>query len=104
MATKITVDDFKQAYEEVRRDEEMHKFVKHVVAYAAINVLLAVMNFIYSPGVLWFFYPLLGWGIVIAVHYLEAVMWVDTHTQETLAHTENRAIAFKKRVEASMKK
>ncbi len=43
-------------------------FYKHLAAYLLVNFMLLVINLLTSPGHLWFFYPLLGWGIGIAFH------------------------------------
>jgi hypothetical protein len=36
--------------------------------YIVINLLLFLINMIFSPATLWFIWPLLGWGIAIALH------------------------------------
>jgi uncharacterized membrane protein len=36
--------------------------------YLAVNALLYLINMITSPDTLWFFWPLMGWGIGIALH------------------------------------
>lgn len=40
----------------------------HLILYIAVNLLLIVLNFTLSPDKLWFYWPLLGWGIGIAMH------------------------------------
>jgi hypothetical protein len=40
----------------------------HAVVYAAVNVLLIVVNALTWSGYPWFVYPLLGWGIGLAAH------------------------------------
>lgn len=36
---------------------------KDVIIFLLVNLLLIVINIITNPDVLWFIYPLLGWGI-----------------------------------------
>ena len=43
-------------------------FQIHLAAYVAVNLLLIVVNLLTTPTVLWFFWPLLGWGIGILAH------------------------------------
>ena len=43
-------------------------FRHHLITYAAINLLLLVVNLLFTPEHLWFFWPLLGWGIGIVAH------------------------------------
>jgi hypothetical protein len=40
----------------------------HFITYIAVNVLLLVINLATSPHRLWFYWPLLGWGIGILGH------------------------------------
>jgi hypothetical protein len=40
----------------------------HLALYIAVNLLLIVLNFTLSPNKLWFYWPLLGWGIGIIAH------------------------------------
>ncbi|HDM36482.1 MAG TPA: 2TM domain-containing protein, partial [Candidatus Syntrophoarchaeum butanivorans] len=53
-------------------------------------------NFIYSPEAIWFFYPLIGWGIGISMHYLFGVRWVEKELEEREAKAEYRAREMKK--------
>jgi hypothetical protein len=41
--------------------------------------------------VLWFFYPLIGWGIGVAAHYLFGVRWLGKTLIEKEAKAEYRA-------------
>ena len=50
------------------RIEELRGFYAHLAAYGAVNVFLLLINLITSPGSLWFIFPLLGWGIGLAIH------------------------------------
>jgi uncharacterized membrane protein len=43
-------------------------FQIHLAAYVAVNLLLIAINLLTTPTVLWFFWPLLGWGIGILAH------------------------------------
>jgi hypothetical protein len=43
-------------------------FQIHFAAYVAVNLLLIVVNLLATPGVYWFYWPLLGWGIGIVAH------------------------------------
>ena len=40
----------------------------HAACYVAVNLLLVAINLIFSPLVIWFFYPLLGWFAGLAIH------------------------------------
>ena len=45
-------------------------FLIHLAAYLSVNFLLLVINLLTTPNELWFYWPLLGWGIGILAHGL----------------------------------
>jgi len=56
---------YREAKQKVAR---LRGFYTHLVVYVAVNILLFLINTIVSPDTLWFIWPLLGWGIGVAVH------------------------------------
>lgn len=50
------------------RVTKLRGFYIHLAVYFVINLLLFLINIIGSPTTLWFFWPLLGWGIAVAIH------------------------------------
>ena len=38
--------------------------------YVVVNLLLFAINMIASPDGLWFIWPLMGWGVGVAIHAL----------------------------------
>jgi len=42
-------------------------FRYHLLAYVLVNAILIVVNLMH-PDHLWFYWPLIGWGIGIAAH------------------------------------
>ena len=45
-------------------------FRYHLIIYAVVNALLIIINLSTTPDKLWFYWPLLGWGIGILAHGL----------------------------------
>lgn len=43
-------------------------FFIHLAVYIAVNVLLIAVNLLTVPEHLWFYWPLLGWGIGVIAH------------------------------------
>jgi hypothetical protein len=43
-------------------------FYVHISVYVIVNLGLLLINMMASPGRLWFFWPLVGWGIAIVLH------------------------------------
>ena len=55
----------------VKRVEAKLHFYMHTAVYIAISFLLFVINYKTSPEYYWFKWPLLGWGVAIAIHALK---------------------------------
>ena len=43
-------------------------FYHHLTVYVLVNAGLVGINLLASPGKLWFYWPMLGWGIWLALH------------------------------------
>ena len=97
MAEEISLEEYKKAYREITAEKEKRGFLTHLVVYILVNLMLIVINFVYSREVIWFFYPLIGWGIGISVHYLNAVRWIEKWLKEEEAKAEYRIKESKKK-------
>jgi len=71
-------------------EEGKRGFSVHLVVYVLVNAMLIAINFIYSPEVIWFFYPLICWGIGISMHYLFGVRRIEKDLKEREAKAEYR--------------
>lgn len=91
MMEGITLKDYERAETEVRAKEGRMSFFVHATVYVLVNILLLVINLVFVPQVLWFFYPLIGWGIGLTMHFLFAVLWVGRETEEWQARVEYQA-------------
>ena len=60
-----------EAYERAsKRVAAKMSFFIHLTIYVVINLLLVVINLVTSPGHLWFYWALFGWGIGLFFHGL----------------------------------
>ena len=50
------------------RETALRGFYGHLSVYVIVNLGLFLINMTTSPGSLWFVWPLMGWGIAIALH------------------------------------
>jgi len=91
------LEEYKKAYREVVSEEEKRVFLIHLVVYVLVNAMLIAINFIYSPEAIWFFYPLIGWGIGITIHYLSGVRWIQKELEEKEAKAEYKAREAKRK-------
>ncbi len=48
--------------------EEIKGFYGNLTAYIVINIFFLILNLKTSPEHLWFFWPMLGWGIGVIFH------------------------------------
>jgi hypothetical protein len=54
------------AYQRAKRHvAALRAFYLHLAVYVLVNVFLFLINILTSPRSLWFYWPLLGWGIAI---------------------------------------
>ena len=61
----------KELYELAKkRVERKKKFYKHLNTYLVMTIFFVLLNMFTSPGRWWFIFPVLGWGIGIALEYL----------------------------------
>ncbi len=68
---KSTEKHDQEVYEKAKkRVEEMRSFYSHLFVYLAVNMGLFLLNIITSPRHLWFYWPLIGWGIGLSIHGL----------------------------------
>lgn len=51
-----------------KRVEEIKGFYGNLIAYVVVNLGLLILNLVTSPEVLWFFWPLFGWGLGVFFH------------------------------------
>ncbi|MBI5917105.1 MAG: 2TM domain-containing protein [Bacteroidetes bacterium] len=54
-----------------KRVKAKKEFYQHLMSYAIVNGFLMALNLIVSPGYFWFIFPLLGWGVGLAFHYVD---------------------------------
>ena len=60
-----------QAYQSAKkRVESKMGFYTHLSVYVAVILFLVVINLLTSSGSIWFHWPMLGWGIAVAIHAL----------------------------------
>jgi 2TM domain len=65
-----------QEYERYQRAkkqvEQIKGFYGGLISYVVVNIFLVFINLKYSPEYLWFFWPMLGWGIGVVFHGIKA--------------------------------
>ena len=85
--------DNQASYEQAKKQVQQIKgFYKHFAVYVLVNALLLLINILTSPNLLWFYWPLLGWGVGVAMHWASAFIgggflgkdWEDRKIKELM--------------------
>ena len=61
-------EEIRKAKKKVKAKKE---FYQHLMAFVIVNFFLLALNLVTSPFNWWFHFPLLGWGIGLAFHYVD---------------------------------
>jgi uncharacterized integral membrane protein len=72
----------------LRRVRRVKGFYAHLVSYILVNLLLFLINIMTTPDILWFYWPLFGWGIGIVMHGLFVFgfgLWLGQEWEEKKA-------------------
>lgn len=64
------------------RVERKIKFKRNLFSYIVVNVILAAVNFMFTPDYWWFLWVLFFWGIGVLVDFLKAYLLVDIYDSE----------------------
>jgi hypothetical protein len=70
-------------------------FTAHAIVYVMVMAALIILNLAFLTGFLWFIIPLVGWGIVLALHYL-FLRRARNADGDRQARTEQRAATAKR--------
>lgn len=69
------MDNYNQDYERYQKAKEQVKEIKgfysHLVVYLCVIGFLVFINLKYSPEHIWFYLPMMGWGIGLLFHGLK---------------------------------
>ena len=94
----------REQYESARkRAKEIKEFYSHLLSYVVVNLFLMALNLLTSPDHLWFFWPMFGWGIGIAVHAMKTFNlmpflgkdWEERKLKEFMEEEERRKNKYK---------
>lgn len=56
-----------------KRVEELRGFYMHLLTYLIINLGLFLID-VLTPGGPWFYWPLIGWGVVVLLHGINVLL------------------------------
>ena len=72
---------YRETRKAIEKARAIRIFVSHIIAYVIGNIFLAVWNgltyYVLEDDTLWFYLPLLFWGVGVIIHYLQSVALFD---------------------------
>ena len=92
VSEKETDED--KAYERAqKRVKELKSFYGNLISYCIVIPFLIILNLITSPRDIWFYWPMLGWGIGLVAHGASVFAigkgWEDKKIREILEKQNN---------------
>ena len=74
----VTLVDYQKANRKMKMDQTKIGFKVHLTVYILVNILLIKVNLLFVSAFYWFVFPLIGWGIGVAMHYTFGVRRFET--------------------------
>jgi hypothetical protein len=90
-SSNVTLERYKEVYRDMMIRREKKAFIIHALAYVIGSSVLTAINLVFVPQVLWFIFPLVGWGSGLAVHYYLGVRTALRRIQRDELMAENIA-------------
>lgn len=65
-----------------KRVERKIKFKRNLYSYIFVNIILAIVNLVFTPEYWWFLWVVFFWGIGVLVDFLKAYVLFDKFDSE----------------------
>ncbi len=97
----IEMRDEREALARVQQKQRKRRrrFWRSLGTFAVVNAFLFAIDYL-TPGGPWFYWPLLGWGLMVALHGLRVLPPMSEDMQRELVEEEKRRIARQRQREA----
>jgi hypothetical protein len=88
------IDDQDKSYQRAqKRVKEIKSFYGNLISYCIVIPALIIINLMTSPDDIWFYFPMLGWGIGLAAHGMNVFAigknWEERKIRELLEKQNN---------------
>lgn len=95
MNTQSQNIDEQQAYQRaIERAKELKKFYAHLGTYVVMSLFFFILNLVTSNGHWWFYWPVLGWGLGVALNAVKVFAygsgWEENKAKEILEKEQNK--------------
>jgi hypothetical protein len=58
--------------EQMSNNQKRQEFQSHLMVFLIVNGFLILLNLFTSPSYFWAIFPLLGWGLGLLLHWMNA--------------------------------
>lgn len=87
--------DEQQAYQRaIERAKELKKFYTHLGTYIVMSIFFFLLNYFTSPKHWWFYWPVLGWGLAVALNAVKVFAygsgWEERKAKEIFEKEQNQ--------------
>ena len=89
MSSNVTLERYKEAYQDIIIRREKKAFTIYTIAYAIGNSILIAINLLFIPQFLWFVFPLVVWGAGLTIHYYLGVHAAPRRIERDESRAEN---------------
>jgi two-component system LytT family sensor kinase len=99
MNNMMYTDDFENSkyVRALEKVEKLKEFYQNLASYCIVIPFLIFINLRFSPGFHWFWFPIFGWGMGLAFHFLEVnnyniflgKNWEDRKIKEIMKEDKN---------------
>jgi len=99
MNTMMYTDDLENSkyVRALEKVEKIKEFYQNLASYCIVIPFLIFINLRFSPGFYWFWFPIFGWGMGLAFHFLEVnnyniflgKNWEDRKIKEMMKEDKN---------------
>lgn len=91
------IDKKDKAYERAKkRVQEIKSFYGNLISYCIIIPALIIINLVTNPKQIWFYFPMLGWGIGLIAHGMSVFAigknWEEKKIREILERNNNHKL------------
>lgn len=76
METQSIYSENNAYYNAKQKVEEIRGFYGNLISYVVVNGFLLFINLRYSPSHLWFYWPMMGWGIGVFFHAMRVYNFI----------------------------
>ena len=74
--------------------KELKKFYAHLGTYVVMSLFFFILNLVTSNGHWWFYWPVLGWGLGVALNAVKVFAygsgWEENKAKEILEKEQNK--------------